>query len=82
LGNVVQSWPQVPQFLASLMRFTHDDTHRSGAGATQLLVHFAPELLGVQTAVAPMHLVPQVPQLLASVRLASQPSSARDEQWP
>jgi hypothetical protein len=82
LGSVVQSWPHVPQFRGSPFRSTHDDTQRSGVGATQLLVHVAPELFFVQTPVAPVHFVPQVPQLLASVRLASQPSSARDEQWP
>jgi len=64
----------------SVFRFTHDDTHRSGLGATQLLVQVAPEAPCVHSPVAPVHLVPQIPQLLESVRLASQPSSGRDEQ--
>ncbi len=78
--KVVQSWPQVPQLRGSLCRFTQADTHRSGEGETQLLAHFAPDEPGVHSAVAPLHLMPQAPQLLASVRLASQPSSDRDEQ--
>jgi hypothetical protein len=82
LGNMVQSCPQVPQFRGSVLRSTHDETQRSGAGATQLDAHFGPEELCMQSEVAPVHFVPQAPQLLESVRLASQPSSARDEQWP
>jgi len=34
----------------------------------------------VQSPVAPVHFVPQEPQFAESVRLASQPSSGRDEQ--
>jgi hypothetical protein len=81
-GNPEQSWPHDPQFFASVFRSTQLLTQRSAVGAAQLDAHLVPVADVVHNAVAPVHLVVQLPQLCASVKLTSHPSSARDEQWP
>jgi hypothetical protein len=80
LGSAPQSCPQVPQFLGSEDRFTQLVPQVSGLVAAQVALHFGPVLELVHRGAAPEHFVPQPPQVCASVRLASQPSSAREEQ--
>jgi hypothetical protein len=81
-GSVVQSWPQVPQFLGSDVRLTQLEPQMLAVGATQLEAHLGPVADVAQRAVGAAHVTPHVPQLFESSRLVSQPSSARDEQWP
>ena len=80
LGNEEQSCPQVPQFLASAFRSTHNVPQTSGAVPAQLELHLGPDAPFAQIDVAPEHAVPQPPQLCASSKFASQPSSGRAEQ--
>ena len=76
----MQSWPQLPQFLASDLRLTHAVLQTSGLAPVQFEAHFAApdavEQIGVETE----HVMPQPPQFGESARLASQPSSGRAEQ--
>ena len=81
-AKVVQSWPQVPQFLESVLRSTQLLPHMSGERAPQLAPQDAVVPDGTHRGVAPPHLVPHVAQFSESRKLASHPSSGRDEQCP
>jgi hypothetical protein len=61
---------------------THVEPQTSGAPAAQVAAHTAPDAPIEHSGVAPSHFVPQAPQFCESVRLVSQMSSARVEQWP
>src|SRR5438270_921007 len=66
-GREAQLYVHAPQFLTSVMRFTHCVPHRFGVD---------PE----QSAVGAAQALPQVPQFACVLRLVSHPSSARVEQ--
>lgn len=79
--NVVQLWPQVPQFSGSVCRFTQLLVHRVGVGDTQLDEQAeVPLLVGEQLAVGATHLLVQLPHVAGRVRLVSQPRSPLPEQ--
>ena len=80
LGRAEQSWPQVPQFLASLLRLTHSEPQASGAELPQLEPQREAPAVTVHNGFAPEQAVVQPPQVRASARFASQPSSGRGEQ--
>jgi hypothetical protein len=75
-GPAGQTVPHVPQFSASVSRFVHVVPHRSGVAPTQPLTQTVDPLLDPHMGVPPLHIAPQAPQLLAVVRLVSQPSLA------
>lgn len=79
-GSALQSWPQVPQFDASDIRFTQLLVQLFGVAVGQLDTHCGPVAPAAHIDAAPVHFVVQLPHVWASSREASQPSSARDEQ--
>ncbi len=80
LGSDEQSWPQLPQFLASDLRSTHMLPHTSAVDPVQVETHFPVPDAVEQTGEVPEQVTPQVPQFGELARLASQPSSGRGEQ--
>jgi hypothetical protein len=80
-GRPEQSCPHVPQFLASVLRLTHNVPHMSAVAPVQLAVHFGEPDVEEQTGVAAGQTVVQFPQVFESVRFDSHPSSGRAEQW-
>lgn len=80
-ASAVQSCPQTPQFVGSDLTSTHFDPHKSGNGETQLEAHAEAPVVDEQSAVGAAHFLPHCPQLSDEVVSASQPSSARLEQW-
>jgi hypothetical protein len=81
-ASTVQSWPQLPQFVGSVVLLTHFEPQRSGVGATQLDAQAGEPLVVEHKPVGDMHTFVQVPQCAGCVRFVSQPSSAFVVQWP
>jgi hypothetical protein len=79
-GKLVQSWPQVPQFLGSDLRSTQLEAHMSLVGAVQSNVHTAVAPFAEHSGVAAGQIAPQAPQFCESRRFVSHPSSARTVQ--
>ncbi|HVV17704.1 MAG TPA: hypothetical protein VHH90_10900 [Polyangia bacterium] len=78
----MQSWPQLPQFVGSVLVSTHFEPQRFGVGDVQL-----DEQVGVPPVVehnpsGATQAFVQLPQVCWRVRSVSQPSSGLDEQWP
>jgi hypothetical protein len=80
LCNAVQSCPQMPQFSGSDIKFAHVVLHVFGIDIGHVARHCVPLDPAPHFGAAAPHLVVQLPQVLASTREVSQPSSARDEQ--
>jgi hypothetical protein len=82
LSRAPQSWPQVPQFLGSFCKLTHDEPQTSLAAPVHVVPHARPEAPIPHSGAEVGHLVPQAPQFCESARLVSQMSVARVVQWP
>ena len=82
LGNVVQLWLHAPQLVGSDARLTQLLPHRSGDGATQLDEQVGFAVAVEQRAVRLVQALAHWPQLAGVFSDVSQPSSAREEQWP
>lgn len=83
LGSSVQSnaEPHPPQFWGSRCVSTHLEPQRFDVGATQLGTQVNGVVEVEHTEAVAGHALVQLPQVRASVRFASQPSSGCDEQW-
>ena len=80
-GKAAQLCPQAPQFLTSVMRFTHCVEHRFGVDPLQLGRQLAGCVCSEQMGVDPLHVSEQLPQWADVLSEASQPSSGWVEQW-
>jgi len=80
LGSAVQSCPHVPQFRGSDFTSAQTVPHRSGVAPVQVALHVGVPPAVEQDGLAALHALLQLPQVRASVRLASHPSSGRAEQ--
>jgi hypothetical protein len=81
LSKVLQSWPQVPQFMASVFKSTHFVTQRSGDGLTQLDEHIGAPIVVEHRPVGATQFLVQLPQVAGADRLVSHPRSAAPAQW-
>jgi hypothetical protein len=79
-ANAVQSWPQEPQFVGSVVLLTHFEPQRSGLGATQLEAQAGEAPAVEHKPVGDMHTFVHDPQCAGCVRFVSQPSSGVDVQ--
>ena len=72
---------QLPQWLLSDVTSAQDPEHSVGVAAGQPETQADPAPDGPHTGVAPVHVTPHPPQLVAEVRSVSQPSLGVVEQW-
>src|SRR5206468_9737108 len=79
-GSAVQSWPQVPQFVGSVLVSTHFDPQRFGVGDVQLDEQVGVPVVVEQSPSGDVQLFEQLPHVWGRVRSASQPSSGTAEQ--
>ena len=77
----MQLCPHVPQFLMSVMRFTHCVPQSMGVDPLQLGRQLAGCVWTEQMGVEPLQVREQLPQWAAVLSEASHPSSAWLEQW-
>lgn len=81
-GSAVQSCPQLPQLVGSVLVSTHLAPHRFGVGDVQLDEQAGVPLVVEQRPSGAVQDVVQLPQVCGRVRSVSQPSSGIEEQWP
>ncbi len=74
-GKAVQLWPQEPQFLMSVIKFTHCVEQRFGVEPLQLGRQLAGCVCSEQMGVDPLQVREQLPQWADVLSEASQPSS-------
>ncbi|HVY37319.1 MAG TPA: hypothetical protein VHM31_05270 [Polyangia bacterium] len=81
-GRAVQSCPQVPQFVGSVLVSTHFDPQRFGVGDTQLDAQVGAPVVVEHRPSGAVQLFVQLPHVAGRVKSVSQPSSGFDEQCP
>jgi hypothetical protein len=79
-ASAVQSWPQEPQFVGSVVLFTHFEPQRSGFGAMQLEAQAGEAPAVEHRPVGAMHTFVHDPQCAGCVRFVSHPSLGVDVQ--
>jgi hypothetical protein len=81
-GSAVQSCPQLPQLVGSVLVSTHFDVQRSGVGDAQLDEQVGVPLVVEHSPRGAAQVFVQLPQVWGRVKSVSHPSSGLAEQCP